>query len=124
MWNPSTIEFKVIPHDPFDFVPNWEASANHHGFGHDSVRNDYYKVMRHVVFCCRTDHDLDAHPNEDISYHSLIWETYNLRSNSWRKHDVNMPHTSMDCVQFYIDGFSNRLCKSEIHNEGYSLSSD
>jgi F-box interacting protein len=70
-------------------------------------------------------------PGTNISFNSSIWEIYSLRSNSWRKFDVDMhlEHMDdeqfyMDREQFYMDGLSHWMCRSEIHNETYMLSFD
>ncbi|RHN62782.1 hypothetical protein MtrunA17_Chr4g0051131 [Medicago truncatula] len=58
----------------------------------------------------------------DVSLDSL-WEVYSLRSNSWRKLDVDMPY-SLECkegTQVYMDEVCHWLCEddyesSEKHN--------
>jgi molecular chaperone HtpG len=109
MWNPSTKEVKVIPPSPIPIDGRGYRSFNIHGFGYDPVKDDY-KLLRHV---------------QNVESYKRFWEIYSLRSNSWRKLDVDMPN---ECrariVQLYMDGLSHWMCKSETHNENYLLSFD
>jgi len=110
LWNPTTREFKLLPPSPFDYGPNWAVVVDHHGFGYDCVNGDY-KVMCHGIVI------------GEINYSPYMWEIYSLRSNSWRKLDVNMEYKPIG-DQVCIDGFSHCLCKSATHNEAYLLSFD
>ncbi|KAG5069354.1 hypothetical protein JHK85_001731 [Glycine max] len=49
-------------------------------------------VIQHVTFFALNDHDLDdlSVSWEDTSL-DLVWEIYSLRSNSWKKLDVDIP---------------------------------
>ncbi|XP_004516882.1 F-box protein CPR1-like [Cicer arietinum] len=71
-----------------------------HGFGYDHVRDDY-KMIRRLDFFL--DGQADVPFDEPIDSAS-IWEIYSLRSNSWRKLDVDMPSCIMD-EGVYMDGF-------------------
>jgi len=68
LWNPSTSEFKIIPHSLFNFPP--------YGFGYDCVMNDF-KVIRKLRY-----------PREyEGKLYEPFWEIYSLKSDSWRKLD-------------------------------------
>jgi len=75
------------------------------GFGYDYVGDDY-KVIQHVTFFALNDHDLDdlSVSWEDTSL-DLVWEIYSLRSNSWKKLDVDIPkcYHEMEGSQVYMD---------------------
>lgn len=91
LWNRATSEFKVTPLSPFAFdSPCWHLSISLHEFSYDQVRNDY-KVIRHIVFFPKTYED-EVETWKD-GYHSSLWEIYSLKSNSWRKFDIDMPYT-------------------------------
>lgn len=100
LWNPATHEYKVSPPSPFAVVyPCWDPSVQFHGFGYDQIRDDY-KVIRHIIFF-----EDDWETSEDEPPDNL-WEIYCLKSNKWRKLDLDMP---MQCcgyvgVQVYTDG--------------------
>ncbi|XP_004506312.1 F-box protein CPR1-like [Cicer arietinum] len=99
-WNPTTGEFKVIPPSLFEYVPYHDTMKNFHGFGYDHVRDDY-KVIRQLDFF------LDCYayvPCDEPVGFTLMWEIYSLRSNSWRKHDVDTPFCS-SYDEVYMDGF-------------------
>jgi molecular chaperone HtpG len=83
-WNPTIDEFKVIPSSPF--VPKPIVVSN--GFGYDHVGDDY-KVIRWL---------------SADEYVDPIWEIYSLRSNSWRKLDIDMPRRDDESVVVYMDG--------------------
>jgi len=77
-----------------------------HGFGYDDLINDY-KVIRYVVFIGKLD-------RFDISL-APFWEIHSLRSNSWRKLDVDMPSCS-DCEegsQVYMGEVCHWLCDKD-----------
>jgi molecular chaperone HtpG len=122
-WNPTTQEIKLIPPSLVDsvesFIPyvakdfvSLDAMYFFHGFGYDDRTNDYM-VIRYVYI-------LGEHPDygdifiEELEDESLyhFWEIYNLRSNSWKKLDVNMP-SSLDYTegtQVYMDGVCHWFC--------------
>jgi molecular chaperone HtpG len=111
-WNPTIDEFKVIPSSPF--VPKPIVVSN--GFGYDHVGDDY-KVIRWL---------------SADEYVDPIWEIYSLRSNSWRKLDIEMPYGYLK-EQLYVDGVchwlticnddnsahqnESRLVSFDLHNE-------
>ncbi|AES98130.1 F-box/kelch-repeat protein At3g06240 [Medicago truncatula] len=103
LWNPTTDEFKVIPHSHNRFQPfganashdvmNFHSSSHVFGFGYDSCTDDY-KMISYVTF--------SAPPFlECIGYEPLgdtpepFWEIYSLKSNSWRKLDIVIPITQV-----------------------------
>jgi molecular chaperone HtpG len=49
LWNPTIGEFKIIPPSPIDSQLHDTTSVTLHGFGYDSVGDDY-KVIRHAEF--------------------------------------------------------------------------
>jgi molecular chaperone HtpG len=113
LWNPSTKEIKVIPHSPIDSGRHWEVYVDHLEFGYDRVKDDY-KVMRHIA-------QLEQ---SNISRACSIWEVYSLRSNSWKKLDVDMHNEPMGSLQLYMDGLSHWLSKSGTCNEASLISLD
>ncbi|KAK2432103.1 F-box/kelch-repeat protein [Trifolium repens] len=126
LWNPATDECKVIPPSPFAFEsPCWDPSIYFHGFGYDQVSGDY-KVIRHIIFFPVTDADWEETWKD--GNHDSLWEIYCLKSNCWRKLDLDMP---MQCsssadVYVYTDGVCHWLGEdeSEIGNEVYLVSFD
>ncbi|AET00953.1 putative F-box domain-containing protein [Medicago truncatula] len=115
LWNPSNKEFKLLPPSPFDSEPYWGVLIDHRSFGYDRVRDDY-KVMCHGQVIQKY--------NYGIYSGSYIWEIYSLRSNSWRKINVDMEHNHMDCEQVYLDGLAHWMCSNEGRNQVYLLSFD
>ncbi|KAK2432106.1 F-box/kelch-repeat protein [Trifolium repens] len=126
LWNLATDECKVIPLSPFAFEsPCWDPSIQFHGFGYDQVRNDY-KVIRHIVFSPVTDADWKETWKD--GHHDSLWEIYCLKSNCWRKLDLDMPtqyHSSVG-VHVYTDGVCHWWGEdeSEIGDEVYLVSLD
>ncbi|AET00944.1 putative F-box domain-containing protein [Medicago truncatula] len=121
LWNPTTEEFKVIPHSPNRIQP-FAANGSHDvinfysfsyacGFGYDS-RTDDYKMINYVMFLAPPSY-------ECIGYKPLgdtpepFWKIYSLRSNSWRKLDVVMPlpikHFSSTRDKVYMNGMCHWL---------------
>ncbi|CAK8530187.1 unnamed protein product [Lathyrus sativus] len=98
LWNPTIDEYKVIPPSPAESVPYRNFSWLIHGFGYDHVKNDYkvlwridfYQLNRHDCECLGLDEE--NVPWKDVSYEP-VWEIYNLRSDSWRKLNINIPMT-------------------------------
>ncbi|XP_058746702.1 F-box/kelch-repeat protein At3g06240-like [Vicia villosa] len=109
LWNPSTDEYKVIPPSPF-FYSGYRVY--HSGFGYDSVTDDF-KVLRHLRV-------------SQITKNKSIWEIYSVRSDSWKKLDVDidMYHDRMECHNLYIDGLSHWLCMTTPDNKACLLSFD
>lgn len=119
-WNPATKEFKVIPPSPLEAVPTYQGFGTVlHGFGYDHARDDY-KLIRYLYYFLPSSRDfedlgisLQDVPWGDISNDSF-WEIYSLRSNSWKKLDINMylgdircSFSGFDCVKsqrLYLDG--------------------
>ncbi|XP_004514373.2 F-box protein CPR1-like [Cicer arietinum] len=110
-WNPATDEFKVIPPSLFDYVPYHDTMVTYHGFGYDHVRDDY-KVIRRLDFFldCYADVPWDEH----VGFPPM-WEIYSLRSNSWRKLDVDIPFCLLD-HEVYMDGFCHWSGKDDYHS--------
>ncbi|XP_012575389.1 putative F-box protein At3g16210 [Cicer arietinum] len=97
-WNLAIDKFKLIPPSPFEFVPYHNTLLKPHGFGYDHER-DYYKVIRQLVFF--VDDNIDVPCEEPIGF-APMWEIYSLRSNSWRKLDVDMPYLSA-CDELWME---------------------
>ncbi|KAL2990925.1 hypothetical protein AAZX31_11G230600 [Glycine max] len=53
-----------------------------------------------------------------------IWDIYSLRSNSWRKLDVNMPWCHMDIDRLYLDGMCHWLGGTNNTSDAYLVSFD
>jgi molecular chaperone HtpG len=105
LWNPTTDEVKVIPPSgtllPL-IVHKYKADYFHHrtmihGFGYDSIADDY------KVICLETFEPLIGDDELGKKLQSLLlqdeslkpfWQIYSLKSNSWKKLNVNMPHSS------------------------------
>ncbi|XP_045807603.1 F-box/kelch-repeat protein At3g06240-like [Trifolium pratense] len=112
LWNPITDELNVIPPSPVESVPCTKVIPFIHGIGYDRLRDDY-KVIRHVEFDGRSfdflfDRVLSMEEDLAISKEPL-WEIYSLRSNSWKKFDVDMSmvmsqNEAEHIARFYMDG--------------------
>jgi molecular chaperone HtpG len=107
-WNPTTDEFKVIPSSPFLSQLSQSRYVDpmvyFSGFGYDHVRDDY-KVIRHLTSYPKTDDyisDVDEPWEDDVDFRHM-WEIYSLRSNSWRKLDIEMPST-YGIEKLYMNG--------------------
>jgi F-box interacting protein len=120
LWNPATDECKVIAISPFAYKsPRWDPYIEFHGFGYDQV-NDDYKVIRHIYYF------------RDSYIDGELWEIYCLKSNCWRKLDLDMPTQEVCCggvgVQVYTDGvchwWNGNGHESEIGGEAYLVSFD
>ncbi|KEH26872.1 F-box protein interaction domain protein [Medicago truncatula] len=99
LWHPSTKKYKILPPSQFesyilDDVKRYYSIVCYiDGFGCDCVTDDY-QVIRYIFF---------ADPNND------------LRSNSWRILDVDMP-PSLDTTEgnhVYMDGVCHWLCQKD-----------
>ncbi|KAK7300165.1 hypothetical protein RJT34_11002 [Clitoria ternatea] len=92
LWNLTTQQFRLLPSLHIEDCPlGWEIVSEVHGFGYDCLTDDYK-----VIQCTH-------YPNEE-----KLWYIYSLRSNSWRKLDVDMP-----CKLYESSGFSlylNEVC--------------
>ena len=123
LWNPTTEEFIVIPSSHVESLPYRKFEAFIHGFGYDHVRDDY-KVIRYVEFDSLSFYDVMFRGllEQEASWKDLpmepLWEIYSLRSNSWKKLDVDMsmvmsPETREETVRFYMDGMCHWWDKIE-----------
>ncbi|CAK8534233.1 unnamed protein product [Lathyrus sativus] len=85
-WNIKTNNFKILPPSPLQSPPPFYRNAvgTIHGFGYDHVTDDP-KLIRHVAHCLHvTDYEGYIPPLDSI------WEVYSLRSDSWKKVDIDM----------------------------------
>ncbi|MCH87173.1 F-box protein [Trifolium medium] len=128
LWNPTTQTTKVLP--PGEAESSIPDNAKDyadvcvlsylHGFGYDHVRNDY-KVIRYVDVFIESVGEYTEDLEEIISLGRMIdtkfgpsWEIYSLRSNSWRKIDVDMPYSLLSYgTKAYMDGVCHWLCKTD-----------
>ncbi|GAU35490.1 hypothetical protein TSUD_384450 [Trifolium subterraneum] len=114
--NPITHEFHVIPPSPIEeelVFPRTMVLPRIHGIGYDRLRDDY-KVIRHLQFNNRSFYrsfDRKLSMEERLSiYKEPLWEIYSLRSNSWKKLDVDdmsmvmFPKWKSHIARFYMDG--------------------
>ena len=115
LWNLAIEEFKVIPSGPVLFVPPYVKVMNQiHGFGYYYIRDDY-KVIRYV----------DFHTNMSKVSYDPSWEIYSLKSNFWRKLDLDMT-TFYYCLagvleQVYMDGMCHWLGRDETNIDNVYL---
>ncbi|CAL5184854.1 unnamed protein product [Lathyrus oleraceus] len=97
-WNLSTKEFKVLPPSPIESRPShYRFVFSLMGFGYDRVRDDH-KVIRNAMKSIRCG-------IEDTESNESIWELYSLRTDSWRKLDVDIPlgSVTLDAI-LYTNG--------------------
>ncbi|GAU50229.1 hypothetical protein TSUD_141570 [Trifolium subterraneum] len=126
LWNPATQALKSLPYsDVIDSIESDENidedfvsltfDTNLHGFGYDDLTNDY-KVIRYVIIT--GEHaGYGCISIEELGYVPLFpfWEIYSLRSNSWKRLDVDMPPTSLyrEGTQVYMDGVCHWLSEED-----------
>ncbi|XP_058744681.1 F-box protein CPR1-like [Vicia villosa] len=121
LWNPSRDEFNHIPPSPVESTLPEAARAicyitpYIHGFGYDLNTCDY-KVIRCVFFVGRHVEEWDYVPSGDVFGDTCldpVWEIYSLKSNSWRKLDLDMPRSVMgtEDARLYMDGVCHWLCQ-------------
>ncbi|CAJ2634138.1 unnamed protein product [Trifolium pratense] len=106
LWNPATCEFKVVPLSPFNSTPPLRTPYYVlHGFGYDSVTDDY-KVIQFVDSLPLAIGDDYFH---DRSYETF-WEIYSLRSNSWRRLDLCFQNRYYYTQNRGIGVYTNGVC--------------
>ena len=119
LWNPSTNECKVTPPSPTEDIPYYvDIMIKYEGFGYDWARDDY-KVIRNV--CYFEDGHLDGINYGEWDFRDL-WEIYSLRSNSWRKLNIELLNCQGINDTFYLKGMCHWLCNND--KEGYLVSFD
>ncbi|XP_045797792.1 putative F-box protein At3g16210 [Trifolium pratense] len=73
LWNPTTLEFSVIPRSPFVYVPpHGHPYYELHGFGYDHITNDY-KVIRFIDSNIIVE-DYEEIVDEGRSPYETFWE--------------------------------------------------
>jgi F-box interacting protein len=117
LWNPTTSETKVIPPSPIENRrPDRDSWNFIHGFGYDHVTNDYKVIQMVDYFPADLENGIWV---EDRSYDPL-WEIYSLKSNSWKKLDVDMRncyyHSPLRGIGLYTDGMFHWWAKSMSKN--------
>ncbi|KEH16628.1 putative F-box domain-containing protein [Medicago truncatula] len=125
--NPATEEYQVLPPSPTESPVLYEEVYYYvHGFGYEHVRDDY-KVIRYVSYSLDVpddfEGDIDGEPIK-LSRDSM-WEIYNLRSNSWRKLDLDLPRAHHGWVGVYV--YMKGVChwyQDEFEHKGYLVSFD
>jgi len=122
VWNPAIEEFKVIPPSSVVSVPPHVGIVDQlHGFGYDCIRDDY-KIVRCVDFHTNLLEMIITLPK--VLYDPL-WEIYSLKSNSWRKLDLDMTtfYRSPVChlEQVYKNGVCHWLGRSETDTDNVYL---
>ncbi|CAK8539032.1 unnamed protein product [Lathyrus sativus] len=140
LWIPTTNELKIICISPFEsFSPpvtlNFDApvifvtNPNLHGFGYDCVGDDY-KLIRNTSVSCKfhtfwpSDRDLLLGQDKSLK---PFWETYSLKTNSWKKLDIDMPscakhNSGFGTFRVYLDGVCHWLNLDKENNHvGASL---
>ncbi|GAU18162.1 hypothetical protein TSUD_248620 [Trifolium subterraneum] len=116
LWNPTTAEFKIIPHTPCHWLPpNRQPLYDLNGFGYDHATNDY-KVIQFVDSCRGggnpdedEDQDQEFVPGDRSSYETF-WGIYSLKTNSWRKLDLNIPNRYYYTQNRFIGVYTNGVC--------------
>ncbi|XP_058733440.1 F-box/kelch-repeat protein At3g06240-like [Vicia villosa] len=108
LWNPTTNEFKVLPHSYIYSVRPYGTFMPIFGFGYDPV-NDDYKIIRNAHY-----------PREIARY--PVWEIYSLRRNLWRKIDIDFPYCFWNNDGLYMDGICHWLYKCFDNGEYYLVS--
>jgi len=127
VWNPAIEEFKVIPPSSVVSIPPHVGIVDkHHGFGYDCIRDDY-KIVRYVDFHPNLCNFLEAWTNMTLSkvLYDPLWEIYSLKSNSWRKLDLDMTTFYRSPVhhpeQVYMNGVCHWLGRSETDTDNLYL---
>jgi F-box interacting protein len=113
LWNPTNGEFKVIPYDHSEYLPsNRQPLCDLNGFGYDHVTNDY-KVIQFVDSYLggeNEDEENEEFVPEDRSSYERFWVIYSLRSNSWRKLDLNLPNHYCFTPNRLVGVYTNGVC--------------
>ena len=112
-WNPTTEEFKVIPSGLVN-VPGLDFSITIHGFGYDHVTDDYKMIQ--VVHCFKDAYEpMEKYPNIPEPF----WQIYSLKSNCWRKLDLEMTCMVLQPVgsATYLNGVCHWLCIEDKNQE-------
>lgn len=138
VWNPTTDEFKVLPHSSVvDSVPPYRDNLKQiYGFGYDPISEDY-KIIRLVYYFPMDEYsilppgvkweDIES-LRKDVSY-GPVWEIYSLRCNLWRQIDVAIPTCCLtSCWNnvlnegLYMDGICHWLSRCEKNKQHYLVS--
>jgi F-box interacting protein len=117
LWYLSTQKYNLLPPSSVDsYVPDdvkrsFTFVSYLHGFGYDRVADDC-KVIRYLFFP-----DLNSQHCRCLGnkYFEPLWEIYSLRSNSWRKLDVEMPPSFdySEGAHVFMDGVCHWLCQKD-----------
>ncbi|CAL0312963.1 unnamed protein product [Lupinus luteus] len=98
LWNLSSNELKGIRYGYVPCPPGIHFMIALHGFGYDKFTNDY-KLIRRIDYLQDNSFWNDVRVDPPMP----SWELYSLKSNSWKKLDVEIPYDeSYDHV--YLNG--------------------
>ncbi|CAI8583389.1 unnamed protein product [Vicia faba] len=143
-WNPSVQEFKVIPPSPGESVPRYQLFLTViNGFGYDHVRDDY-KLIKHLYYTSPSSRDYEDLGLHDVPWREVLdceslWEIYSLRTNSWKKLDMDVyfegisynfsAHSSLCGQLLFLDGKCHwwhyvHLSDAELALESFDLISE
>ncbi|XP_068503582.1 F-box/kelch-repeat protein At3g06240-like [Phaseolus vulgaris] len=109
LWNPSSDEFKIIPPNPIEYIPDsMDPKFEYHGFGYDCATGDYKVIRELILFPSFLAEDNFDYEEWDIAG---SWEIYSLRSNSWRKlkYDISINSRCEIHDKFYLEGMCHWL---------------
>ncbi|XP_058726983.1 F-box/kelch-repeat protein At3g06240-like [Vicia villosa] len=126
LWNPAIDEFRVIPMKPTVSVPSYKTDFDRlYGFGYDYVRDDF-KVIRYVNFFTNLHYLLDDQIDKSSNiFYDPLWEIYSLKSNSWRKLDLDIPRSPDSMInsldQVYVSGMCHWFGESETTDDNLYL---
>jgi F-box interacting protein len=101
LWNPATKELKNVTPSPAQFPLYSHSNVfSLHGYGYDYV-NDDYKIIRYVYVYRYRDNDKVDWTYMPSTPHPF-WEIYSVRSNEWKRLDLDMP-IGIGC-KVYLNG--------------------
>jgi F-box interacting protein len=123
LWNPATNELENLPPSPPESLPFNTVWFHLHGYGYDPV-NDDYKIIRRVYI-----NQYKPCDNVDWTYLPTIpcpfWEIYSLRSDSWKRLDLDMPISKSRKV--YLNGLCHWWAYTDVADQymvSFNLSND
>ncbi|XP_058725631.1 F-box protein CPR1-like [Vicia villosa] len=115
LWNPVTDKLTRVPPSRARLLYNeYETLFVIHGFGYDHV-NDDYKIIQRIVYFGRYWQSVPSGP---------FWELYSLRSNSWKKINLDMQERYLLSHGLGVEVYLNGVCYwwGESDDETYVVS--